>query len=154
MAGKGTTHHKVHNYTGWGLIIGLPFAICCAICAIRGGTAGFVEWLSHPAGALGLLAFVTAALWYVKLEFDEVVRALTGSVTKTLLNICAAKRPKPFTSLSTGACRSRGRTKARFISARSADTPQKWAMARPYSALARRLTAPVTLCCTRFMANP
>jgi len=57
-------------------------------------------------------------------------------------------------SLSTGACRSRGRTKARFISARSADTPQKWAMARPYSALARRLTAPVTLCCTRFMANP
>ena len=73
MAGKGTTHHKVHNYTGWGLIIGLPFAICCAICAIRGGAAGFVEWLSHPAGALGLLAFVTAALWYVKLEFDEVV---------------------------------------------------------------------------------
>jgi len=68
--GKGTSHHKLHTFVGWGLIIGLPFAVCCAICAIRMGTAeapssGFITWLSHPAGALGLLAFATAAIWYV-----------------------------------------------------------------------------------------
>ncbi len=73
MAGKGTTHHKVHNLTGWGLIIGLPFAACSALSAISGGSDGFTAWLSSPAGALGFLAFVTAAVWYVKLEFDEVV---------------------------------------------------------------------------------
>lgn len=73
MAGKGTTHHKVHGLTGWGLIIGLPFALCSAIKAIGGGADGFTAWLSNPVGGLGLLAFVTAAVWYVKLEFDEVV---------------------------------------------------------------------------------
>lgn len=73
MAGKGTTHHKVHGLTGWGLIIGLPFALCSAIKAIGGGADGFTAWLSNPAGGFGLLAFVTAAIWYVKLEFDEVV---------------------------------------------------------------------------------
>lgn len=76
--GKGTSHHKLHNYVGWGLIIGLPFAIGYAICAIGMGTPempsqGFISWLSHPAGALGLLAFATAAIWYVKLEMDEVI---------------------------------------------------------------------------------
>ncbi len=76
--GKGTSHHKLHTFVGWGLIIGLPFALCCAICAVSMGTPeapsqGFVTWLSHPAGALGLLAFATAAIWYCKLEMDEVV---------------------------------------------------------------------------------
>ena len=73
MSGKGTTHHKIHNYTGWGLIVGLPFAICGAVAAIGGKSEGFAAWLSTPTGALGMLAFITAALWYVKLEFDEVV---------------------------------------------------------------------------------
>lgn len=76
--GNGTSHHRLHTFVGWGVIIGLPFAICCAICAITLGTdeapsAGFVEWLSKPTGALGLLAFATAAIWYVKLEMDEVI---------------------------------------------------------------------------------
>lgn len=71
--GKGTSHHKLHGLVGWGLIIGLPFALCSAIAAINGGSQGFVNWLSNPIGGLGFLAFVTAAVWYVKLEMDEVV---------------------------------------------------------------------------------
>lgn len=73
MAGNGTTHHKIHNLTGWGVIIGLPFAVFSAVRAIPAGSEGFAAWLSSPVGALGFLAFVTAAVWYVKLEFDEVV---------------------------------------------------------------------------------
>lgn len=73
MASSGTTHHKVHGLTGWGLIIGLPFALCCAAHAIKGGPQGFIEWLSSPLGGLGFLAFFTAAIWYCKLEFDEVI---------------------------------------------------------------------------------
>ena len=76
--GTGTSHHKLHGYVGWGLIIGLIPAICSAVCAVLMGTtespsAGFIKWLSHPAGAIGFLAFFTAAIWYCKLEFDEVV---------------------------------------------------------------------------------
>ena len=73
MSATGTTHHKVHGLTGWGLIIGLPFAACSAIKAIGGGADGFLAWLANPIGALGFLAFATAAIWYCKLEFDEVV---------------------------------------------------------------------------------
>jgi len=73
MSGKGTTHHKVHGLTGWGLIIGLPFALAWAVAAIAGRTQGFIDWLSSPIGGLGFLAFFTAAIWYCKLEFDEVV---------------------------------------------------------------------------------
>ena len=70
---KGTAHHKAHNITGWGLIIGLPFAIFSAVKAIGGGSEGFITWLSTPLGALGFLAFVLAAATYCQLEFDEVV---------------------------------------------------------------------------------
>ncbi len=73
MASHGTKHHKLHGYTGWGLIIGLFFTILSAPKAIRGETDGLISWLSTPHGALGFLAFFTAALWYCKLEFDEVV---------------------------------------------------------------------------------
>ena len=73
MSAKGTTHHKIHNLTGWGVILGLPFAIFSAIRAIGGGSQGFADWLSHPVGAIGLLAFATAAIWYCKLEMDEVI---------------------------------------------------------------------------------
>jgi len=70
---KGTAHHKAHNITGWGLIIGLPFAIFSAVKAIGafaifsavkaigGGSEGFITWLSTPLGAIGFLAFVLAA---------------------------------------------------------------------------------------------
>lgn len=71
--GSGTKHHKIHGLVGWGLIIGLPFAIGSAVKAVGGGSQGFVDWLSNPVGGLGFLAFVTAALWYCKLEMDEVV---------------------------------------------------------------------------------
>lgn len=70
---SGTSHHKLHGLTGWGLIIGLPFALFSAVKAIGGGSQGFIDWLSNPVGGLGFLAFFTAAIWYCKLEFDEVV---------------------------------------------------------------------------------
>ena len=69
----GTAHHKIHGLTGWGVILGLPFAIWGAVSAIAGGSAGFAAWLSSPLGALGFLLFATAAFWYVKLEADEVI---------------------------------------------------------------------------------
>ena len=86
--GTGTSHHKVHGLTGWGLIIGLPFAIGSAICAVRMGTAeapsgGFITWLSNPMFGLGFLAFFTAAIWYAKLEFDEVVTDYFGGGLKS-----------------------------------------------------------------------
>jgi len=70
---KASSHHKLHGLTGWGLIIGLPFALFSAVKAIGGGSEGFTAWLSNPVGGLGFLAFFTAAIWYCKLEFDEVV---------------------------------------------------------------------------------
>ena len=70
---KGTAHHKAHSLTGYGLIIGLPFVICSAVKAIAGGSDGFAAWLSNPIGGIGFLAFFTAAIWYCKLELDEVI---------------------------------------------------------------------------------
>ncbi|MBC6402459.1 MAG: hypothetical protein GDA39_04760 [Hyphomonadaceae bacterium] len=84
MSAKGTTHHKIHGLTGWGLIIGLPFAIFGALKAIGGGSQGFVDWLSSPTGAVGFLAFATAAIWYCKLEFDEVVMDYTDGGLRSL----------------------------------------------------------------------
>ncbi len=71
--GKGTAHHKLHGLVGWGLIIGLPLVIYSAVKAIGGGSDGFTHWLSNPVGGLGFLAFFTCAIWYCKLEFDEVI---------------------------------------------------------------------------------
>jgi len=71
--GRGTSHHKLHGMVGWGLIIGLPFALYSAFWAASGGSAGFQNWLSNPVGAIGFLAFFTAAIWYCKLEMDEVI---------------------------------------------------------------------------------
>jgi len=64
--GKGTAHHKLHGLVGWGLIIGLPFAIGSAVGAIGGGADGFKAWLSTP------------LVWYVKLEMDEVIMDYFG----------------------------------------------------------------------------
>ena len=74
----GTTHFKIHTLTGWGLIIGLPFAIWSALSAIPAGGQGVIDWLSSPVGALGFLAFFTAAIWYAKLEMDEVIMDYFG----------------------------------------------------------------------------
>lgn len=72
-AAHGTKHFKMHGLAGWGVIIGLPFAICCAICAIRGGADGVSAWLSSPMGAIGMILFLSAAILYAKLEMDEVI---------------------------------------------------------------------------------
>ena len=72
-AAHGTTHHKIHGWTGWGVIIGLLPAIWSVATAVRSGAQGIEDWLSTPVGALGFLAFFTAAIWYAKLEMDEVI---------------------------------------------------------------------------------
>jgi len=76
--GKGTSHHKLHGFVGWGLIIGLPFAIYSALKAAAGRADGLETWLSAPAAAIGFLAFFTAAIWYCKLEMDEVIMDYFG----------------------------------------------------------------------------
>jgi len=74
----GTKHFKIHTLTGWGVIIGLPFAIYSALSAIPDRGQGVIDWLSTPHGALGFLAFFTAAVWYAKLEMDEVIMDYFG----------------------------------------------------------------------------
>lgn len=73
MAGKGTTHHRIHGWTGLVMILALPIALWGLCCAIPGGSAGFQDWISSPLCAMGLLVFLTSGLWYCKLEFDEVI---------------------------------------------------------------------------------
>lgn len=77
-AHRGTKHYQIHSWTGWGVIIGLPFAIWSALGAIQTGPQGIIDWLSSPIGALGFLAFFTAAVWYCKLEMDEVIMDYFG----------------------------------------------------------------------------
>ena len=63
-------HQKIHTLTGWGVIIGLPGAIISVLLAAPSGGQGVIDWLSMPIGAIGFLAFFTAAIWYCKLEMD------------------------------------------------------------------------------------
>jgi len=77
-ANHGAKHLKIHTWTGYGVIIGLPAVIFCIARAISGGADGIVAWLSTPHGALGFLAFFTAAIWYCKLEMDEVIMDYFG----------------------------------------------------------------------------
>ena len=72
-SGNGTSHYKLHGLLGYGLIIGLPFALYSGLCAATKGATGFIGWLSNPVGGLGFLAFFTAAIWYCTLEMEEVV---------------------------------------------------------------------------------
>lgn len=76
--GHGTKHFKIHTWTGWGVIIGLVGVIPSVMFAVRGGAQGIIDWLSTPIGALGFLAFFTAAIWYCKLEMDEVIMDYFG----------------------------------------------------------------------------
>jgi len=70
--------------TGWGVIIGLPFAVISVAGAVRTGSEGITAWLSNPLGAIGFLAFFTAAVWYCKLEMDEVIMDYFGGQTRAL----------------------------------------------------------------------
>ena len=77
-ASNSTAHAKIHTLTGWGVIIGLPFAIFSVANAVSTGAQGIIDWLSSPIGGLGFLAFFTAAVWYCKLEMDEVIMDYFG----------------------------------------------------------------------------
>jgi len=77
-ASHSTSHAKIHTLTGWGVIVGLPFAIISAAKAVPSGVDGIAAWLSTPIGAVGFLAFFTAAVWYCKLEMDEVIMDYFG----------------------------------------------------------------------------
>ena len=70
---KNSIHNKLHKYVGYGVIIILPLVLLSAVEAIKGGSQGFTTWLSNPVGGIGFLAFFTAAIWYCKLELDEVI---------------------------------------------------------------------------------
>lgn len=72
-AGHGTKHFKMHSLAGWGVIIGLPFAALHAVMTIRNGPDAVMAWLSTAHGALGMIAFLSAAILYCKLEMDEVI---------------------------------------------------------------------------------
>lgn len=72
-AAHGTKHFKMHSLSGWGVIIGLPFAAIHAVMAVQDGAHGIKMWLSNPLGALGMVAFLSAAILYCKLEMDEVI---------------------------------------------------------------------------------
>ncbi|GLQ21207.1 hypothetical protein ACFFUB_06415 [Algimonas porphyrae] len=71
--GHGTTHFKMHSLAGWGVIIGLPFAALHAVMTIRVGPEAVLNWLGTAHGALGMIAFLSAAILYAKLEMDEVI---------------------------------------------------------------------------------
>ena len=77
-ARHGTTHFKIHSWTGWGVIIGLIPAIISVLVALPDGADGILGWLGSPHGALGMIAFLTAAFWYCKLEMDEVINDYFG----------------------------------------------------------------------------
>ncbi len=72
-AGKGTFHHRLRSWTGTLTILSLPFFVWGLVSALRARPAGVAEWLSSPLGAISAIIFMTAGLWYCKLEFDEVV---------------------------------------------------------------------------------
>lgn len=71
--GTGTGHHRLKSMTGLVMIITLLPVLFWAMTAVSGGTPGLTNWLSAPVPAIVFLVFFTAAIWYCKLEFDEVV---------------------------------------------------------------------------------
>ena len=76
-AGKGTFHHRLRSWTGMLTILSLPFFLWGLVCALKGRPDGVSEWLTSPLGAISALIFMGAALWYCKLEFDEVIMDYT-----------------------------------------------------------------------------
>ena len=52
--------------------------------AVTGGSQGFVEWLESTSGGVGFMAFFTSALWYSKLEFDEVIMDYFGGKLRSV----------------------------------------------------------------------
>lgn len=83
-AGKGTGHHRVHGITGVVMFLTMPLVLFGLIKAVPAGADGFTSWISSPFGAVSLLAFLTAAIWYCKLEFDEVILDYTDGGTRQM----------------------------------------------------------------------
>jgi len=77
-------HAKIHTLTGYGVMAGLIGAVFSVANAVRTGSDGIFTWLSSPIGGIGFLAFFTAAIWYCKLEMDEVIMDYFGGQTRTL----------------------------------------------------------------------
>jgi len=71
--GSGTLHHRLRSWTGTLMILALPFFLFGLSIAISDRAEGFIYWLSAPFGAITALIFLTATIWYCKLEFDEVL---------------------------------------------------------------------------------
>jgi succinate dehydrogenase hydrophobic anchor subunit len=72
-SGHSVAHQKIHTLTGWGVLFGFLGAVVSVLVAAPSGPQGIIDWLSTPIGAVGFLAFFTAAVWYCKLEMDEVI---------------------------------------------------------------------------------
>jgi succinate dehydrogenase hydrophobic anchor subunit len=86
MAGTGTGHHRQKGMTGWVSILCLPFVLWGLASAIPGRADGILNWLDSPFGAISLLIFATGAVWYCKLEFDEVIMDYFGGGALLVLN--------------------------------------------------------------------
>ena len=52
--------------------------------AVTAGSQGFVNWLGSTSGGVGFMAFFTSALWYSKLEFDEVIMDYFGGKLRSV----------------------------------------------------------------------
>lgn len=74
----GTKHFKMHSLSGWGVILGLPFAVISVLMALPNGPEGVLAWLGSPLGAIGMILFLSAAILYCKLEMDEVIMDYFG----------------------------------------------------------------------------
>ena len=71
--GSGTFHHRLKGWTGTAMILSLPFFLFGFAGALSGRANGFIDWLASPIGAIVALIFLTAMIWYSKLEMDEVI---------------------------------------------------------------------------------
>jgi len=78
MAGKGTSHYKRLGTTGAFTAVTLPFVLLGLAHAIPGQEAGLLNWISSPFGAMSLLIFLTSAIRYCKLSFDDVIMDYFG----------------------------------------------------------------------------
>ena len=52
--------------------------------AVTGGSQGFDNWLGSTSGGVGFMAFFTSALWYSKLELDEVIMDYFGGKLRSV----------------------------------------------------------------------
>ena len=73
MSAKGTSHHKAHGLAGLIMIITLPLFLWGLCGAISGKAAGFTDWMNTPFGAVSLMVFLTSAIFYMKMEMDEII---------------------------------------------------------------------------------